>query len=418
MSGLRAGAIVFVAVGISNLCAYGFHLVSARTLGPSSYGDVAALAALIGIVALPLGGVQVFVGRHVAGGLAKGRPVDDQAYVSGFTSAMAVIGIAVSVVFVLISPLVKSGLGIASLPAVVLAAACTAPAFVAPAVVGAAQGVQRFVLLGFALAAPAAVRMILAAIALEAGLGVAGTMVASFAGALVAVALPLVALRRSFPPLLSWRPRLAKPDALALLPVVAGMLAITCLTIDDLVAAKIAFPSHEAGLYGAASLIGRVILYLPLAIVTVLLPHVAARVSAGKDASELLTTSLLCTGAFCLAFTAVYAALPHLIMRIAFGSKYEGSSSLLWMFGIAMTIYSLLNVILVYRLGHGETRTSWLLLGGVAVQAALFAAFHGSARELLVASIATGATLLAAAVLLPALTPSRVALPARETRHP
>ena len=104
----------------------------------------------------------------------------------------------------------------------------------------------------------------------------------------------------------------------------------------------------------------------------------------------------------------MYALLPHLIVRIAFGSKYEGSSSILWMFGIAMTLYSLLNVILVYRLGHGETRTSWLLLAGVGVQAALFAAFHSSARELLAASIATAAVLLTLAVAVPAVSRSRV----------
>jgi len=136
---------------------------------------------------------------------------------------------------------------------------------------------------------------------------------------------------------------------------VLGMLAITCLTIDDLVAAKATFSAHEAGLYGAASLIGRVVLYLPLAIVTVLLPQVAAGVSAGQETRHLLKTSLLATGVFCLAFTVLYAAAPHLIVRIAFGSKYEGSSSLLWMFGIAMTLYSLLNVILIHRLARRET---------------------------------------------------------------
>jgi len=77
---------------------------------------------------------------------------------------------------------------------------------------------------------------------------------------------------------------------------VLGMLAITCLTIDDLVAAKATFSAHEAGLYGADSLIGRVVLYLPLAIVTVLLPQVAAGVSAGQETRHLLKTSLLATG--------------------------------------------------------------------------------------------------------------------------
>ena len=408
MSGLRAGAIVFIAVGISNLCAYGFHLVSARSLGPTSYGDVAALAALVGIVALPLGGVQVFVARHVATSAAQRRPLDDRAYVSNFTGAMAMIGAAVGLLLVALSPLIKAGLGIASLSAVMLAAAATAPAVVAPALVGAAQGVQRFVLLGCALAAPAALRMVLAALALSAGFGVAGTMAGSLAASLFAVALPMFALRHSLAPVRSWRPHLSRNDRRALVPVVAGMLAITCLTTDDLVAAKVAFTPHQAGLYGAASLIGRVILYLPLAIVTVLLPRVASRVSAGRDAGKLLTTSLLSTGVFCLLFTAVYATLPHLIVRVAFGSKYEGSSSLLWMFGISMTLYSLLNVLLIYRLGHGETQTSWLLLAGVGVQAALFAVFHGSAKELLAASIATAAVLLAAAVALPLVGRSKV----------
>ena len=416
MSGVRAGVLVFIAVGLSNVCSYGFHLVSARTLGPSSYGDVATLAAVAGILTLPLAGVQVFVARHVSGGITRGRAINDGGYVSSFCGAMLAIGAGIAVVLVVATPLIKSVLGIASLTAVVLAVLSVAPAFVSPALVGVAQGLQRFVLLSVAIAAPAALRVILAAAALGAGFGVAGAMAASLVAVAAAALIPLWVLRHSLGPLGAWRPRLPRSDALALLPVVAGMLAITCLTTDDLVAAKIAFEPHEAGLYGSASLIGRVILYLPVAIVTVLLPHVAARASAGRDTSDLLTTSLLATGGFCLLFTAIYAALPHLIVKIAFGAKYEGSSSLLWMFGIAMTLYSLLNVILVYRLGHGETRTSWLLLGGVAVQAVLFALFHDSARELLAADIVTAAALLVAATALstraPAALPSP--LPARE----
>jgi O-antigen/teichoic acid export membrane protein len=416
VSGVRAGVIVFLGVGVANLCAYGFHLVSARTLGPSSYSDVAALAALVAIVSLPLGGIQVFVGRHVAREAALGNPINDGSYVSGFSGAMAVLGLVVAAVLIVAAPLIKSVLGIASLAAVVLAVASVAPQIVAPALVGVAQGVQRFALLAVALAAPAAVRMVLAAAGLEAGLGVAWTMAATLIGSAFAVALPLVRLWPELGPVSAWRPRLARRDVLSLVPVLVGLLAITMLTTDDLIAAKALFSSHEAGIYGAASLIGRVILYLPLAIVTVLLPQVAAQASAGQETTHLLRKALLATGAFCLAFTAVYVALPHLIVRIAFGSQYEGGSRLLWMFGISMTLYSLLNVVLIYRLGRGETRTSWLLLAGVGLQAALFGALHSSARELLGASIATAAVLLTAAILMPASSRAPVSLQPGETR--
>lgn len=419
MSGLRAGMVVFLGVGIANLCSYGFHLVSARTLGPSSYSDVATLAAVLAIVSLPFGGVQVFVGRHVAAEQARGHPLNAGSYVSGFCGAMAVVGAGAAIILILVAPLIKSTLGIASLGAVILAVAAVAPSVLAPALVGVAQGVQRFVLLSVALAAPAAVRVVLAAIGLQAGLGVAGTMAATLVATAFAVLLPLTLLWKDLRPLAGWRPRLTRREVAELLPVLLGILAITCLTTDDLVAAKALFSSHEAGLYGAASLIGRVILYLPLAIVTVLLPQVAAGASAGHETTHLLRRALLATGGFCLAFTAIYAALPHLIVRIAFGSKYEGGSSLLWMFGIAMTLYSLINVVLIYRLARGETRTSWVLLAGVGLQALLFAAFHSSARELLGASIFTAALLLAAIALLPALTPAPVrAVSRRETHVP
>jgi hypothetical protein len=99
---------------------------------------------------------------------------------------------------------------------------------------------------------------------------------------------------------------------------------------------------------------------------------------------------LVVTGAFCVTATVVYAAVPHLIVKIAFGSKYEGSAGLLWMFGVAMTLYAILNVLLTYQLGLGRASTSWLLLGAAVVQLIAFGVFHGTPREILVTSIAIG----------------------------
>jgi O-antigen/teichoic acid export membrane protein len=398
MSGLRAGAIVFIAVGAANVCSYLFHLFAARQLGPSSYGDVATLAGVIGIIILPLGGAQVFVARHVAAEGSRGQKLNHDHYVSGFAGASLLAGLVLTVILLLMSPAIETWLSIGSLVAVVLAILVTLPSFLTPVMVGAAQGRHLFMLVGVALFVPAALRVVFTVGALQAGLGVSGTMAATLAATIIGVGIPIVALRHGLAG--SWRPRLPRRDAIALLPVLAGTLAITLLTTDDLVAAKVSFSPHEAGIYGSASLIGRVILYLPFAIVTVLLPKVSASVSAGRSARSLLANSLLATGAVCLVFTIMYTAFPHLIVRIAFGSKYQGAASLLWMFAIAMSLYSLLNVVLVYKLGHHEARTAWLLLVGSAVQALLFLLFNSSPRELLAVSIAVGALLLATVILL------------------
>jgi O-antigen/teichoic acid export membrane protein len=396
MRGLRAGAIVFVGMLAANLGNYVFHLLTTRSLGPDSYSDVAALATLTGTIGLPLGGVQVFVARHAAAEAARGRALNGDGYVSSFTAAMLLAGCACTAVFLAVSPLVQRALSIHSVWAVVLTALFTLPSFVAPALIGAAQGRQRFLLVAFALGAPPLIRIVLVAVALVLGFGVVGAMGATLAAAVTGALLPFVALRKHLRGLAAWRPQISRAEIRALLPVVAGLLAITALSTDDLVVAKAVFSDHTAGLYGSASLIGRIVLYLPAAIATVLLPKVSSRVVAEQDTTDIVVQSVAVTAAFCAAATLVYTAAPHLIVQVAFGSKYESSAHLLWMFALAMTFYALLNVVLTYQLGHGASRTSWFLLGAAVCQGIVFAAVHGSPRQLLVVSMVVGGVSLLA----------------------
>ena len=280
MSGLRAGAIVFVAVGAANVCNYLFHLFSARSLGPASYSDVATLAGLIGIIILPLGGSQVFVARHVAAQDAKGRTLNDGDYVSGFAGAMLACRRSAHRTA---SPRFAAdrNLALDREPARRSARDARHPALVPhpgddrrgarPPAVHARR--NRPLRSGCDPRRPDRERA-------------SGRARRERHDGRDARRQP-----SSPSPFHSWRSgrRSRAPgdlgfrdrEALALVPVIAGMLAISLLTTDDLVAAKVAFTPHEAGLYGGASLIGRVILYLPVAIVTVLLPNVSARSRPG-----------------------------------------------------------------------------------------------------------------------------------------
>jgi O-antigen/teichoic acid export membrane protein len=174
------------------------------------------------------------------------------------------------------------------------------------------------------------------------------------------------------------------------------LLAITALTSDDVVVAKAALSEHAAGIYGSASLIGRIVLYLPAAVITVLLPRVAARTADRRGSGDLLAKSAAVTAVFCTVLTAIYAVAGPTIVRLAFGSSYADAAPLLWRFGIAMTLYAILNVLLVYHLGRGEHNLAWLLGAGAVLQLAVFVAIHGSARQLVTIDIALAAGLLLA----------------------
>jgi O-antigen/teichoic acid export membrane protein len=397
MRGVRAGTIVFLGIAAGNLGNYIFHFTSARFLGPASYGDVASLVAVIGLISLPLVGVQVAVARYVAGFLeARAQTSIALLFTKGLRLSLA-LGIVVTLVLCAVSIPISNFLGIDSLVAVLMTALVVAPSCVIPVVWGLAQGLQRFVLFAVSIGIGPAMRPLLAAILLATGFGVAGAMGATLIAAIVGVTLPLVFLR-------GWISR----DALHpgpvpraevvryLIPAMVGVLSITSLTTIDVIVAKAVLSDHDAGLYGSASLIGRVILYLPAAIVLVLLPKVAAREAAGRESRDVLIKSLLVTIGFCVAATVTYALAPKLLVFLAFGSSFEEAAGLLWMFALAMSGYAVLNVLLAYHLGRGANRMSFLLLVGALVQIALFAAFHGSSEQLLAIDIVVAYALVIA----------------------
>ena len=397
MRGVRAGTIVFLGIAGANLGNYLFHFISARWLGPASYGDVASLVAVIGLISLPLVGVQVAVARYVAGFVEAGDQRSASVFFSKGLRLALVLAVVTAVVLSLVAIPLRNFLGIESLAAVVMMALVAGASIPGPVVWGFAQGLQRFVLFSASIGLGPVIRPISAIILLAAGFGVAGAMGATLIAAVVATAVPLIFLRTWFNRE-SGRssPVPGRDVARYLLPAMVGVLSITSLTTIDVIVAKAALSDHEAGLYGSASLIGRVILYLPAAIVLVLLPKVAAREAAGRQSRDVLVKSLLVTIGFCAAATVTYAVAPKLLVFLAFGSSFEDAAGLLWMFALAMSGYAVLNVLLAYHLGRGTNRLSFLLLAGALVQIALFAAFHGSPEQLLAIDIAVAFALLVA----------------------
>jgi O-antigen/teichoic acid export membrane protein len=407
MGGVRAGAIVFAGVAAANVGNAAFHLIAGRWLGPAEYADLAALLALLGLVSFPLGAVQIALAQRVAYLAARREGGSIRSLYRATLGAALAIGTGLMLVMAATAGLIGRALDVDGTLAVLMAAASVLPAALAPVVIGLAQGLERFVLFAATQAGAPVLRIISLIPLLALGAGVPGALTATLAASLLVLLVPgwlLAGWLRSgteHSPLHSLRPL-----ARSLLPAVAGILALTSLTTVDVIVAKIAFSDHDAGIYGAASLVGRLILYVPAAIVAVLLPKVASRVALGERTNDILRGSLVVTGAFCLAATAVYAAVPDFILALSFGDEYSEASGLLWLFGIAMTGFALVNVLFIYDLGHGSSRMSWILCAGAVAQLVAFTAVHESPRALVLVSILVAFTLILV---------GRLALRARET---
>jgi O-antigen/teichoic acid export membrane protein len=393
--GIRAGAIVFAGIVAVNVGNAAFHLIAARYLGPVDYSEVVSLLALAAIVSVPFTALQVVVARQVAGNVGRGAA---SAVSSGVRRALGLaggIGLLITLLLIAATPFIRSALGIDGVWPVVLTAAMTVPALLTPVAWGLAQGLQRFGVLVLSMALGVGLRLALLVALVVVGLTVEGAMAVTIAGGAIALVVTLLILEQWLrTPANAPEPQSALDFARALAPVAIGTLALASLTTADLLVAKAVLPDEAAGVYGSASLIGRLVLFIPATIATVLLPKVSSRAAADRDTRDILGASLAITGAIALTATVIVAAAPSLIITLSFGDAFEQAAPLLGLFAVAMSGYALLNVLLVYHLGHESSRMSWLLLGGAVAQMGGYLLFHDSGRELLAVSIGVALALL------------------------
>jgi O-antigen/teichoic acid export membrane protein len=174
-----------------------------------------------------------------------------------------------------------------------------------------------------------------------------------------------------------------------------GLTALTALATSDLLVAKLAFPSGQAGDYAAASVGARVLLLIPIAVTTVLFPRVATLRDRRRERTHLLA-GLLAVGITAALATALLWTLATPLIEVTFGAKYADAAPWLGPLSLAMALYALATVYLYHFLSLGRSRFSLVLTGLLAAQLVIFAAVHGSPRELIGVQIGVSAATLAA----------------------
>ena len=325
---MRAGAVMLVGVAAVNGGNYLFHLIAARDLGPRNYGDLVALLTLAALVSLPLAALQVVVSRYVARFTAVGDAPHANRLNRRIVSGTVVFSLVALALICALTPLIQQWLSIASASAVIVTSLLILPSALTPVVWGIAQGLQRFTLLALSMTVGTVARIAALVAFIVAGLSTWSAVTATLVGMTVSMVVPFVPLRGWFRrPASTTRSGEDGVESLlrATAPAALALLAFTSLTQADVLAANAAFGDTTSGIYSAASLIGRVILYLPAAVVAVLLPKVAARAASNRSTVDILGSSLLATFAFCALSTLVYAVIPRTIVNIAFGAKYEAA---------------------------------------------------------------------------------------------
>jgi O-antigen/teichoic acid export membrane protein len=380
--GFRGGTTLALATLVLNGCAYLYNVACIRYLGPRAYGDIAALLALGALVALPLGSVQIVLAREVA---QLGSPAGVARLLRRVTIRATVVGVALFVLGLVLLVPIQDLLNVDSRLAVVAGLSSIVLWVVVAGLYGILQGALRFGALSVTYGVSGAGRLAFVVPALLLGYGVVGALAVNTLAGALAVVLAAIALRDLW--------RIDEPaddvhlDRRQVTVMVAGSLAFASLTNVDVILAAYFLSDDVAGVYAAAALVGKAVLFLPAAIVTVLLPKAAVRTAAGFSPHKILLASAAVTLVLTLSATAVLALVPETLLVRAFGGDFRDSTGLLGWFGLAMTAAALVSVYLSVYFAQRDSRFPALVGAAALAQIAGVALWHPSAESIVLVTL-------------------------------
>jgi O-antigen/teichoic acid export membrane protein len=345
---VKQSLLVFSAAMVLNVCGFAAHAVASRELGVAAYGGLYALINAALIAALPV----AFVAPVVAQLAAEFRALHDDSHLRGLTDSIAGGFTKLAVIYLVVA---TAGMipfahflhvPIWSLPFVGLIAGV---ALFVNALRAIAQGTQDFVGYGFSNAVEGVAKVIGIVALIAVGLRLGGAVVGFLLGPLCALIYLASRLKRRYAAApthrvrYDWR-RILNAGAGA----AAATIAIALMGSADVILVKHYFPEHAAGLYAAASLGGKMLLYLVGFVPTVLLPQAADRHARGARTRDVLAGSLAMLVAVALCGLFVFYFFGLQVLHALVGHAFDGAAPLLVRYGVAMVLLALTNSLTFY----------------------------------------------------------------------
>ena len=227
------------------------------------------------------------------------------------------------------------------------------------------------------------------------GYGVSGILIALIIGGIILYFAGLFPLKFIFH-------KGVKPVAITLKEILGyaapATIALFCLTsfiTTDILLVKHFFSESDAGLYAGLTLIGKVVFYFSSPIGMVMFPLAVKKYAKKQSHHKLLFASLLLVLIPSISLTFFYFMAPEFTINFFLKRQdYLAISDKIGLFGIYMTVYSLLSVLINFYLSIQKTKVYIPVLIAAITQIVLIFIFHSSLFQVIQISLTIASMLL------------------------
>ena len=388
---VKGSLVLLIGINLFNFIGFVFQLGMTRLLSIADYGILATLFGIIYFLSIFAESVQTVMAKYSSEekDLGKLKNIFNRSLRKSFN-----ISLIIFLVYLAIALPLSSLLNVEYL-LVALTGMMIFISFLSSVTRGFMQGQKRFYALSFNFLLDGSLKLILAVALVLIGWRVYGAMGATVLAGFIAFFLAFIPLRKithskekpaNIPGIYNYTK-----------PVFFMLLAVLLFFSIDIIIARIVFDETTAGFYAIASTLSKTIFMATQPISKAMFPLSAEKNGKRKDLfKNAMILILICLA---IALAALYF-FPEVIIRIFAGRYIPESSSILLYLGIAFSLLSVANLVILHKLSAGKTKNYLAYLLFPIIQIILFVIFSNNLVEFSASFVCSAAIFLWASLAL------------------
>lgn len=150
-------------------------------------------------------------------------------------------------------------------------------------------------------------------------------------------------------------------DKQKFMPTIFSSLLLAIITQLDVPVVNMSYSAEDAGIYAAASVLGKIILFIPMSIIVAVYP-ITINLSKQNSKLNIIGTAFLVNLFFCLLIGISYFFLAEEIIQLVYGNRYLDAHRVLKYYGLALLPITFVIVIEHYLIAQGKLLFTWIIL--------------------------------------------------------
>ena len=372
---VRAGGIFLIGSLSVAVLNYFYHVFMGRMLGPAEYGVLGSLFAIIYLTTFAGNTFSRVTSKFSAEFKGKKQDIALKYLIKKGLLKVSFYGLISFVIYLSLVPFIAKFMNLDNYTGLIIVGVIGYLSLLLSIITGALNGLQKFVWQNSLSFVSAALKLGFALLLVYLGFGVNGALIALVMGIIVSLVAGFLPLRNELKTKITEKINTKEIYLYAIPVLIASVLPLVAITFDQILV-KHFFSSTDAGHYAAAGNIAKIIWFGSGFLVSALFPKIVSYKAQGKDVSKLLIKGLVYTSFFALIGSGILFATPRLIVLVMYGSEYKDIVSLVGLFGLALGLFSINQVLITYNLAVEKYKFLWIVFIGVVFEFIGIGLFH------------------------------------------